>query len=562
MNNEQRCMENEDIFEKLTRVIRSSDNDLNGGITKQFLNLKTLTQEVDFILELLSKYNISLHYIRDSKNNKKSSDLRISGNKLFSVKKDEDALKMYTYSIAFAEDKSEYLGLAYANRSAVLFRLGFFEECLKDIERALENNYPITLKQKINERKEKALCLKSKQKSLKYYQNIPSIDVNEKNPLIECASNSVELRNDPKQGRFIVATKDIQIGEIIAVEHPTFTVLTDARWCHCYHCLTLCYNLLPCKTCTKALFCSSNCRVKSNYYHKYECPVLATIESLGYNQCRFLPLRVAISMKEHFATLEELELEKLDSVYKSGRYKELHHLVTNQQHRTPSDIFERVTCTALFFKLLKEHTDFFESDDDAKLIFDSLLFQHLQTMACNFHDINELSLNSDGIYESTQLGAGAYNFLSLFNHSCNPNVCRTSYGTTEVVSAVRTIRKGEQLFDNYGFHYGIHPKSMRQASLKKQYHFDCNCQACSNNWATVQDLKHKDEPFHFVEYHESLANAVVEVAKKIRPSVIKALQELEKNIPCFEFCQVQEILKQCDGIFGNVRRCLNSDSFT
>lgn len=286
----------------------------------------------------------------------------------------------------------------------------------------------------------------SKQNIICYHQPLPTIKENDQNSIIECASKCVEIRQDKNQGRFLVATRDIEIGEIIAVEHPSFTTLSERKWCHCYHCLKLCYNLLPCTACTKAMFCSVKCR-KEAFYHDYECPIFTTIESLGFNACRFLPLRIAISMNR-----EELnvQLQKSDEDYKSGRYKELNNLVTNEEHRTVDDLFERAICTAIFYKLVEDHTEFFKKDVLAKEEFIKLLFRHFQIMACNFHDINEMCQNSNGIYESCSIGAGAYAFLSLFNHSCTPNVCRASYGTAITVFTIQTVKKGEQLFDNYG----------------------------------------------------------------------------------------------------------------
>lgn len=131
MNFQQNCKENEKIFEKLFQVIKSSDSNLDIKIKKQFSALPCTVSKVDFVLNILENYNIFPTYIRDCKNSDESSDFRAKGNKLYSLKKYEEALEMYTYSIAVAEDKSENLGIAFANRSAVLFRLGFFQECLR-----------------------------------------------------------------------------------------------------------------------------------------------------------------------------------------------------------------------------------------------------------------------------------------------------------------------------------------------------------------------------------------------------------------------------------------------
>lgn len=53
-------------------------------------------------------------------------------------------------------------------------------------------------------------------------------------------------------------------------------------------------------------------------------------------------------------------------------------------------------------------------------------------------------------YEIVEIGAGAYAFMSLLNHSCAPNVVRHCHGNTIVLRAIRPIEDGQQLYDNYG----------------------------------------------------------------------------------------------------------------
>ncbi|XP_045474389.1 SET and MYND domain-containing protein 4-like isoform X3 [Harmonia axyridis] len=526
-------------------------------VIQHFSRITNTVEKLNFALEIISDYydSIVTRYTNDYKNNKQSSDLRIKGNELFLSKKYEEALEMYTYSIAHAEDKSENLGLAYANRSAVLFRLGFYGECEKDIEKAFENNYPDALKPKINERKEKALSLKAKQKNLQYYQPMPSIDVDDRNPLIECASNCVEIKNHSKLGRCIVAARDIKIGEVIAVESPTFSNLIDAKWCHCHHCFNLCYNLLPCISCTKALFCSSSCKNNSITYHKYECPILAIIENFHSNS--LIPLHIAISMRDCYKTFEA-EMKESDSVYKSGRYKEIHNLVTTEFKYSHKELFEMALRTAIYYKILRDRTYFFESCEDYKENFMKLIFKHLQNMNRHFHDIGELCQNSNGTYDDMKIGIGAYNFMSLFNHSSDPNVHRTYYGKSICMTAIKTIKKGKQLLDSFCHNYSRYPKSVRQSVLK-----NCHCLACENNWETCNEWKLTSDEFKIISPILNAAEAVgrgnLEIARKIRPHVIEVLKKNEKNpkeIAPHLLQYLRCLMIRCDIIFGNMRRSL------
>lgn len=42
------------------------------------------------------------------------------------------------------------------------------------------------------------------------------------------------------------------------------------------------------------------------------------------------------------------------------------------------------------------------------------------------------------------------------------------------------LRKGEELLDNYGYHYAVMPKEERQRKLHNQYYFHCSCHSCAD----------------------------------------------------------------------------------
>ena len=104
-----------------------------------------------------------------------SRSWRECGNQQFAMKEFTSCIETYTKSIVCCpEEFQEEMSLAVANRSAALFHLGLFEECLADINAALERNYPKRLFPKILSRKAK--CLKILQNSVSYPDEVKSLE--------------------------------------------------------------------------------------------------------------------------------------------------------------------------------------------------------------------------------------------------------------------------------------------------------------------------------------------------------------------------------------------------
>lgn len=319
---------------------------------------------------------------------------------------------------------------------------------LQDITRALEHNCPENVKQKLLYRQKNAKDLDMKQCRQFYHQKVPIIEEEMKNSFVQSATKSVEIRFSHDMGRHILAVEDIEIGDIIIIEKPFCSVLINDFANHCHECLYLCYNLLPCPDCTQAMFCSKDCMEKSSTYHSYECRILKTLREYNVDKMKMTALKIALIVKDVYKNVQTNKILNGKEMYYSNRYKEIHNLVCNTEHRTVSDLFKRATTAAILFHLVKNFTHLFQDAEDEEA-FKEILLLHMQTAPCNFHEISEIT-DKNGVFESKEIGAGAFSFLSLFNHSCSPNVVRQCYGTSIVLRAIKTIRKGQQCFDNYG----------------------------------------------------------------------------------------------------------------
>lgn len=255
-------------------------------------------------------------------------------------------------------------------------------------------------------------------------------------------------------GRHVVATTQIKLGDIIAIEKPYAQILLkDHLQDHCYSCLELCYNLIPCDNCVYAMYCSTKCQETSwNLYHKYECPLLSTLYHLEVSKLTLLALRIAIMARNNYHEIDTYTLP--NPLYRSQCYEEIHFLATNTHLRKSSDLFPKATTAAVVEYIMKEgslfHRDLNNSEKCAS-IFRELIMRHLQTGPTNFHEICEIIETTEGYVTTAEIGAGAYAFLSLFNHSCAPNVVRYCHGNQIIVRAIQPIPEGTEILDNYGY---------------------------------------------------------------------------------------------------------------
>ncbi|KRT85673.1 SET domain-containing protein, partial [Oryctes borbonicus] len=335
-----------------------------------------------------------------------------------------------------------------------------------DIAAAFENKYPSHLHEKLKLREEKARAFLPAQPPFVYHTQAPIHGAS--NSLIECACAKVTIRDSKALGRYVVATETIQIGEVVAVERPyAHVLLENCLQEHCYWCLKLGYSWKPCDNCVYAMFCSNDCYKEAwHSFHKYECPILATLYALEVSKLPLLALRIAIMARDRYTDILEGKYDNPaipSPFYKSQRYQEIHLLAANTSLRTVSDLFSKAVTAAVIRYIVQISSPLHAELVGDYRVFDELVMRHLQTGPTNFHEISEAEDGGDEKgFNPSEIGAGAYAFLSLFNHSCDPNVVRHCHGAQIVVRAIRMIHKDEQLFDNYGYHYAMMKKTDRK----------------------------------------------------------------------------------------------------
>lgn len=386
------------------------------------------------------------------------------------------------------------------------------------------------------------------------------------NSAIACAGDSVTIKKTIDCGRFVAATKDIQIGEVIAVEKAFVAIAhadPDVTATHCQQCLRMNYAPVPCDQCTFAMYCSAACKSHAwKHHHQFECLIVSPSLPL---LTRFA-IRLAIITAPLYDVIETYPTENdlPEERYESDRYKEIHNLCTNTPMRSVADLFRRSVTAALIYELVEANTTFFSTANDLgprknRDVFKGLLLRHMQTGPSNFHTINEKLRSVCGSAppggSMIEVGAGAYSFLSMVNHSCAPNVMRHCYGATTVLRAIRFIRQGEELLDNYGYHFAVMPRNERRQQLKSQYLFDCNCEACKEDWPFYHDLK------IVAGQPDVSADEIAAVEAADRKSILRILDALIGKArvltavrqPAANIEGVQECIKECYSRLANKR---------
>lgn len=472
----------EGVLKKLTQQGRIVE------ISNKLLGLLKNNERVLYVYDLIKELHAFPKVIRVKKSNTVSTYYRNLGNNHFQKHRsvankagDHKAWQYYNLSLLYAQLGTDNYALALANRSAAFFKLRKYKECLIDIEKVFTMKYPENLKEKLFKRKSACEEELSKNKNKKD-TSIPEIEEILKFKVqtdnrYRCASTKLEVICNETMGRQVIAKEDIQVGEVLIEEDPYLTLLIKSQFLICCnYCLSRNLNLIPCDSCCYTLYCSEECKKRAyDEYHKYECPLLATLVYMEFTKLELLSLRILLKARsDHsdwsalFHTIELAECntsnefrghvkENNNWVFDSKYYTSIHTLESNVDKRSVSDIFQKAVTAAVFLWLLTTETDFLKGNVDEEKIKKTvagMLLLHVMTGPTNMHSINSNTQDEDGNYvEEMTVASAPYAFHSLLNHSCSPNIVRFSkLGSGQMKSfALRPIKKGAQLFDNYGY---------------------------------------------------------------------------------------------------------------
>lgn len=307
------------------------------------------------------------------------------------------------------------------------------------------------------------------------------------------------------------------------------------------------------------MFCSDDCETKANQsFHKYECLVREVTATLSRNmQMALRTFFVTLSMfSESFDDLQKNMLEHPCSVFdvedpddERAKFLAINSLIANDEIGIKKDIFEKIfQMSPQLNEMWSMHGDFIAN----------FLKRQLQIATLNYHEIYFWPLKKGGLQDqgtdklplayqrgTVAAGSGSYPLCSLLNHHCAPNIIKMFSDASIMVVVQRPIKKGEQLFDNYGHHFANVSKECRQTELLKQYRFKCDCDACKNSWPFLSDLKIGDKVCFNKAKKICRELSLIDLLNR-KKAIIKykelceLIEKNQKNFPSMEVCSVMQ----------------------
>lgn len=508
----------------------------------------------------------------------KSEQLRAEANRHYVQKQFYDALLKYNESLCSAETESENRGLAYANRSAVYVEMGLFDKCLENIDLARKSRYPEKNYAILDKREAKCVEMMKHEKREPAQADIWSnfkltYPAHEKLPFI---AEGLEMRADSKYGRHIVTNRPLKVGDVIAIEEPSFRVIkADSRYSTCFDSNTFqrCANclrenllsLIPCSSCCRTMYCSVDCMSSAQRrHHRFECEIADELLASGLMHIVLRMLFEGLSLfdddmhemerflAKHGSTTTAFDVDcKSSDVSGELQRQRSRWLATVSlavgDETQPLDDYENVFGkTEKLEKLWNSHEKFIRK-----------LLTKLSNVGTQYvHGIGgwplkQVQFDDDNpknpSFHQQLIGNGCYLFCSLLNHSCAPNLKRLNVEDKVIIIVSREIKKGGQLFDSYRPNFNNQSKAQRQEALLKDYGFVCECEACINDWPMNENLQVLSEQLleYAWEAHESLPFLTVDEARRKLKEYYVTVFRHQKHFPSAELIVLQECISNC-----------------
>ena len=316
----------------------------------------------------------------------------------------------------------------------------------------------------------------------KYGQDILP-QLKEKHKMFPSLSDAIQVNYEKNRGRYCVANRRLESGEMIAVEKPFVWLLDkDETRTHCWHCFRSVIAPVPCHSCAGLVFCGPKCRDEASIYHRFECGITEIIFqaqvggwALAYRAITSRPFDYFYENKGSFDRRNELmgfKEKNEDFMYASDNIMCFHNLVTHDtsgKKQAPELMMQALT-TIFLLRCLRSKSYYPPSSGDPSILSDTelylahLLHHFMRVTYYNTHEITTITEDTDeqvfgcsNAFNVThspdrirvrRIGRATNPSLALLNHSCDPNYRRVSVGRYTLGFATKTIEKGKHLIPN------------------------------------------------------------------------------------------------------------------
>lgn len=465
----------EKLWRKESKHVDSFYVNLFDSINTKFVNE---TKNWDEYVQTLK----STHSDISAKNNQKSFELLLEGRELFQNGQFCSAMEIYTKALCYAEINTENESMAFANRAKCFFYMKMYTRALTDIELALKANCSAEMIVKLEKlRTDCQLILNSSLTEVT--EPKPHFTENRKFP---CLANSLTIKSNNQFGRHLIANCDIDVGQLVLIEESFGAVAKSDKQMTCYSCLVEVANFIACSQCSDVVFCSNKCS-ETNLVHKLDCntpfhrmhcKAKFTIQTILIAVAAFPNVDNLIKCVEAGERDDILPDSINDFQSKYQLYLRLKKLTLNAN--VVIDVYKLFKGIMIIPSIAKA----FVSESKQRFLMHLIL--------------HHLAINVTNATES-EFTASIGTMLSLFNHSCAPNVYNYSVDNRKFCVTIRPVRKDEQVFISYLGPDDDQTAKQRQNLLKSKWGFECKCDKCEPCCQIADSNKMKLDPcFKFV----------------------------------------------------------------
>ncbi|CRK88994.1 CLUMA_CG002773, isoform A [Clunio marinus] len=398
-----------------------------------------------------------------------------------------EALENLNKSLCYAEEGSKEMIEAYANRSEVYFMIKEYEKCLENINLAIKCGCDASVNEvlKLREAKCNELLKDDNSQVFNPWSFFKlSYPPHEKLPYV---ANCIELKQHELFGRYLVTTRNLTPGDIIAIEEPFFKIVhTSSTHLRCSNCLKANkLDLIPSRLTSSGMFCSEQCQtMATGNFHNVE----VDLRSIEFAQKILLEsLNICDQNVDKLKALIEDPKQSSQTVFdfdwsdkENGKFKMHGLLAFNSLQLGPiTDDLDYIETHPVL--------DYFEYEHDREIA-KAYLIRIARILSVNCYSLDWWSPkreDDDNLLFSSnkmKIGSAMLPFGSLFNHSCAPSIDRMIVDNKFVFIVRRSVCKGEQLFISYGPSFIREPNDFRQMNLKAHFDFSCSCEACVANF--------------------------------------------------------------------------------